>query len=389
MFRHRLTGIAATVTVVALASSGAAAAETWTIPGNATITIKGHGYGHGHGLSQYGAEGAARKGLGYRQIVNYYYPGTKWGRATGNVKVLISADTTRDVMVGPRDGLTVRATTSGKSWNLAKAKAAAKRWRIVPSTAGRSEIEFKTSAWHRWRVLVGGAEFSAGGQPIRLYTPSGSVQYRGILRSTHSDTVNILPLDAYLKGVVPSEVIASVWHQQALRAQAIAARTYAAYERREPLASHYQICDTERCQVYGGYSAEYPTSTTAVDATAHQILTKSGKPVFAQFSASSGGYTSAGAFSYLPAKKDGYDGWSGNPYHSWSVTLADEDIESEWPEVGNLRSIRVSNRDGHGEWGGRVGTVTLTGSGGSVTVSGDDFRFLLDLYSTWFTLRVS
>ncbi|MCW2764829.1 MAG: SpoIID/LytB domain protein [Nocardioides sp.] len=355
----------------------------------ATITIRGHGFGHGHGLSQYDAEGAARRGKSYRQIVNYYYPGTRWGRAAGDVKVLISADRTSDVVVGPRAGLTVRARRSGQSWNLTKAKRGAKRWRSTPLSGGRSEIEFKTSGWHRWRVVGGDAEFTAGGKPIRLYLPSGSVQYRGVLRSVNNDTVNILPLDAYLKGVVPREVIASAWHQQALRAQATAARTYAAYERREPLAGHYQICDTTQCQVYGGYSAEYPTSNTAVDATAHQILTKSGKPAFTQFSASSGGWTSAGSFSYLPAKPDKYDGWSGNPYHSWKVTLADRNLEREWPAIGNLRSIRVSGRDGHGDWGGRVGTVTLRGSGGRVTVSGDDFRSRLGLRSTWFTLRVS
>ena len=57
--------------------------------------------------------------------------------------------------------------------------------------------------------------------------------------------------------------------------------------------------------------------------------------------------------------------------------------------MGDLTSIETTDRDGNGQWGGRVGTVILRGSGGTVSVSGDDFRFLLGLYSTWFTVRVS
>ena len=60
-----------------------AAEDRWTVPRQATITISGHGYGHGHGMSQYGAEGAARQGLTYRQIAEFYYPGTDVGHRPG------------------------------------------------------------------------------------------------------------------------------------------------------------------------------------------------------------------------------------------------------------------------------------------------------------------
>ena len=62
-------------------ASPAQAADTWDVPSTAWITITGHGYGHGHGMSQYGAEGAARAGLTFRQIAQFYYPGTTWGEA--------------------------------------------------------------------------------------------------------------------------------------------------------------------------------------------------------------------------------------------------------------------------------------------------------------------
>ena len=63
--------------------SPAQAADAWDVPGRAWITIKGHGYGHGHGMSQYGAEGAAREGLGFREIAEFYYPGTDVGPGHG------------------------------------------------------------------------------------------------------------------------------------------------------------------------------------------------------------------------------------------------------------------------------------------------------------------
>ena len=386
---------ALTLVLAALIPAGGASAATWDVPDGATVRIQGHGYGHGHGLSQYGAQRAATTGLGYRRIVRFYYPGTRWGKAGGAVRVLISGDTSRDVVVAARRGLVVRPV-GGRPTQLTKARPKATRWRIVPVAGGRrSAVDFKAgSAWRRLTSVKGEAEFFAGGQPIRLFVPGGSRSYRGVLRSAapgrglDRDTVNVLGLDAYLKGVVPREV-PSYWHPQALRAQAIAARTYAAYERAHSTRRHYQICDTDQCQVYGGATDEQAATSKAIDATRAQVLTKDGRPIFSQFSASSGGWTARGAFSYLPAKPDRYDDFAGNDYHDWTVSVTDARIEQTWPAVGDLASVETTDRDGNGEWGGRVGTVVLRGSGGTVSVSGDDFRYLLGLYSTWFTLRVS
>lgn len=381
-----LCGSLGVVLLVVLLPIQQAEARSTTIPHRATLVLHGHGYGHGHGMSQYGAEGAARQGLGYRQIVDFYYPGTTWATVGGQVKVLISGDTTSDVVVSPVSGLQVRSLAKKKSWELAKAQPKATRWRIKPLAGGRSEVDYRTSGWHRFRLFAGDARFSAGARPVTLVLPNGSkVAYRGALRSVGGDTVNIVGLDSYLLGVVPAEVPA-LWHADAVRAQAVAARTYAAYERAHPLSGNYQICDTSSCQVYGGYSAEDPHSNAAVQTTKGQILTSQGAPAFTQFSSSNGGWTSAGAFSYLPAEQDPYDGWSGNPNHSWTAKVIDGDVERAWPSIGDLTSITLGNRDGHGQWGGRVGTVRLTGSRGSITVSGDDFRYLLGLRSSWFTV---
>ena len=78
--------------------------ESYAVPANGELALTGHGFGHGHGMSQYGAQGAALKGLTHRQILAFYYPGTTLGTTTGTIRVLISADTDDDVRVLPAGG---------------------------------------------------------------------------------------------------------------------------------------------------------------------------------------------------------------------------------------------------------------------------------------------
>jgi SpoIID/LytB domain protein len=387
--------VAATLaaTVLAPASpTGAASGDAWSVPTRAWVTISGHGYGHGHGMSQYGAEGAARRGLTFRQIADFYYPGTTWGESRGRVSVLIGADTTDDLVVLARPGLTLRDGAAGP---VGLPDNGATRWRIRVTRTGRDEVGYLTGAWHRWALLEGQGELAAAGAPVSLVTPSGVHAYRGRLRavaptpgSSARDTVNDLSLEGYLRGVVPLEMPA-LWSPEAVRAQAVAARTYAAYGRAHPRTARYQLCDTTACQVYGGYDAEHPASDDAVRATRHRVLLSGGGPAFTQFASSSGGWTAAGAVPYLDAHADPYDDWAGNPVHDWSVRVQDTLLERAWPALGNLRRIRVTARDGNGDWGGRVRSLTLVGSSHRVVVSGDTFRARLGLRSTWFTFRTA
>jgi stage II sporulation protein D len=348
----------------------------------ASIRLVGNGYGHGHGLSQYGAQARATAGQSHEQILGFYYPGLKAGPAGGKVSVLISADHTRDVMVDARSGLTVAQVGGGKSLELSAARPAAKRWRIVP-VGGTSRIDFLESGWRTLATWKGAAEFSAGKRPVTLHvTATQRVAYRGALRAVGGDTVNVVSLEGYLKGVVPREVPA-LWHPEAVQAQAVAARTYAAYERDRPLARHYQLCDTSQCQVYGGYSAEQPASNRAVAATARQVLTSGGQPAFTQFSASNGGWTSAGGFAYLPAKEDPQD----TVYRGWTDAVTAAEVERAYPAIGAFRRATVLQRDGHGEWGGRVLSIQLVGATRSATISGETFRSVFGLNSTYFTVR--
>lgn len=395
--RTRATRVLGLLVAAALtlptAPAAAVGAGSWAVPSSAWVTIKGHGYGHGHGMSQYGAEGAARQGLTFRQIADFYYPGTTWGDVGGRVTVRIGADTTDDLEVLARPGLTVR---DGDGEPVALPDNGATRWRIAVTDTGRNQVSFLTGAWHRFADLTGEGAFAAGGEPVTLVTPSGRRAYRGQLRaaaptpgSRARDTVNELTLQNYLKGVVPLEMPA-LWSPHAVRAQAVAARTYAAYERdHAPTGRHYQLCDTTSCQVYGGYDAEHPASTEAVIATRGLGLLSGGEPAFTQFASSSGGWTSAGSVPYLAAFQDPYDGWSGNPVHDWSVRVTDTAIERTWPRIGNLTRIAVNDRDGNGEWGGRVRSVTVTGSKDRAVVSGDAFRSALGLRSTWLTFQVA
>jgi len=383
----RVLAVACTAPLLlATLASPATAVDSWPVPRQAWITINGHGYGHGHGMSQYGAEGAARRGLTYRQIADFYYPGTTWGAARGRVRVQISADTTDDLVVLARDGLRVRDSGTGVVTQLPANGAT--RWRIIVSSTGQDRVSYLTDRWRPWRGLEGKGAFSAGLAPVTLVTPSGNARYRGRLSaeaptagSRARNTINTLTLENYLKGVVPREMPAS-WSPAAVRAQAVAARTYAAYERDHATGP---LCDTTSCQVYGGYDAEYPASNDAVQMTSHEVLLYQGAPAFTQFASSSGGWTSAGSVPYLSAKRDPYDGWVGNPVHSWSTRVSDALIESKWPGIGNLTRISVTRRDGNGEWGGRVGSVTLVGGQRRVVVSGDTLRAVLGLRSTWVT----
>jgi stage II sporulation protein D len=383
--------------VLALSASGPTVAargnapDTWTVPTTARITITGHGYGHGHGMSQYGAEGAARQGLTYQQIADFYYVGTTWGSTAGRVRVQITGDTTpADLVVRARPGLTLR--DSAVPGRVALPDNGATQWRVVLG-AGGSRVDYLTDGWHPWGTLTGLGEFFAAGQPITLVTPAGERAYRGRLRTALTTsgvpvTVNELRMDSYLRGVVPLEIPA-LWSGEAVRAQAVAARTYAAYERAHPRASVFEICDTSACQVYGGYSAEHPAANQAIRATRGQILTVDGGPAFTQFGSSNGGWSAAGSVSYLAAREDPYDGWAGNPVHTWTVRLDDTALEQRWPQVGDLTSIAVTSRDGNGEWGGRVQSLTLTGTAGSVVVPGETLRSLLGLRSTWLTFTVA
>lgn len=384
----RLTALTAAL-VLALPVAPAAADDPYQdFPQDAVVTIEGDGSGHGIGMSQYGAYSAARDGVRYREILRTYYPRTRWGSLGGSIRVLISADDDRNLKVDAVRGLRI-ATQRPRSSTRPSVNGAT-QWR-VKRRAGRNVISFRKGSWKVWKKVRGDVTLSAGKRTLRLRTPEGPVDYRGSLRSTMYQreriTVNTLPLEHYLRGVVPAEMQAG-WPQQALRAQAVAARTYAGFQREAQAFRPYVICDTAACQAYGGASAEAGPTTTAVRRTAKQVLTRDGETAFAMYSASNGGHTVEGpafAAAYLPAQPDPYEGTSAD-YYGWSVRVPVSKMLEEY-DYDELQLIGIEDRDGNGSYGGRVERVRVTaGSRYTDTITGDDFRLDWGLKSTLFRI---
>ncbi|WP_210504461.1 SpoIID/LytB domain-containing protein [Nocardioides xinjiangensis] len=376
---------------VASAAEPRSRAETWPVTGSTAITVTGHGFGHGRGMSQYGALGAAQQGLSWRQINEFYYPGTTWGAVRGKLRVLITADTGRDVQVVAERGIKVTTLGRKRTWRLPPV--AARKWRLVARGDDTAVQWTKGGAWRTWRTVRGEAELTAADGRLTLVVRGARREYRGALQSVAAreggrrQTVNRVGMEAYLRGVVPQEVPA-LWEPAAVSAQSVAARTYAAYERAHPAAAHYDICDTTQCQVYGGADVEHPAATEAIRATAKQGLFHDGRPAFTQFSASNGGFSAAGSMPYLVAQPDPYDGLANPKYSTWTTVIDDTQVERHWPAIGDLTRIEVISRDGNGDWGGRVTDMAFIGTTGTARVDGDTVRSYFGLYSDWFTFSV-
>lgn len=207
---------------------------------------------------------------------------------------------------------------------------------------------------------------------VDLYLPNGQLRvYRGEVMARHKSTgtvstVNALPMETYLRSVVAAEIPSS-FHTQALRSQAVAARTYAA--RGSNGTASYDTCDTAACQVYSGRgerttnggirSVENGPADAAVAATSGEVLTyrfSSGRALATtMFSSSSGGHTAAAdsAHGYLRAHPDPYDDVSGNQRHAWSAQLPVSALEARYG-IARVERVQILRRDGDGDWGGRV-----------------------------------
>jgi peptidoglycan hydrolase-like amidase len=230
-------------------------------------------------------------------------------------------------------------------------------------------------------------------------------------RSGYERTLNIVPLESYLQGVVPAESSASwgldgttvgapqgePWGFQALEAQAVAARSYAlAYAAAGGWNGYADICDTDACQAYVGATYETAVSNAAVTDTAGTVRVASGATynkatiVSTRFSASSGGWTAPSTF---PAVRDLGDSCvvpgnplECNPNHTWSSVVEARVINRHFPAIGRLLRIRVTVRNHDGALGGRALEVGLTGTKGAVLVTGDALASALGLRSDWFAV---
>lgn len=407
-----MTGVAAASPLAAVIGTGTHAAaatthEVYDVPPSGVFTLHGRGFGHGHGMSQWGALGAASVDkLSAAKILRFYYPHTTSGSESSaqQIRVLLSAvdaPGTGYVEVRPAGGLTAsyagashvlatRVAHPGKNGKPGKAHAIG-AWRVQRAGDHLALRERDAKVWHTAVANVGtNARFSDDAAVIPVGVPGGGASihftsYRGTVAAElrgSLEAVNRLPMQAYLLSVVPAEMPAS-WPQAALRAQAVAARTYAAHGINHPKAGWYDVDGDTRDQAYAGVPGESSASTIAVRKTAGKVLLSGGAPIFAQFGAADGGWTASGGEPYLPERKDPFDGAVPNDAHAWMVTLPAANVRAEFPSLGRLRAIEVNQRDGHGLWGGRIVSLTLVGTKANVALSGESAEFDFGLRSTW------
>ncbi|HUQ79321.1 MAG TPA: SpoIID/LytB domain-containing protein [Patescibacteria group bacterium] len=399
-----LTGLAGAL-VLAASSLGIrvspVAADGAPPPVLADTTFFGRGYGHGVGMSQYGARGRAIAGQLAPAILAHYFAKTTLGQRD-------PATTVRVLLLTGFVGTAAKPLTvvgRGGSWTIdgvAKTFPPDAKATFVPTASG-------ATSWTVRVVSLDGVVLHTatltGYQYIRPAAPATLLQlaskatatniYRGAFRirlNTSAMVMNHVALDLYLRGVVPLEMPSS-WPVEAIRAQTIAARSYAVY-RLHPTVGTYDVFDDSRSQVYRGQRAETAAGTAAVTATAGKVLLSGTAVVNAMFHSAAGGWTEnnenvfvtssgqvvAGAVTYLRGSSDrapdgtAYD--KDSPYATWrtltytSAALSTILAKDARTDVGTLMDLDLSRRG----VSGRLISVTLTGSLGTKTVSGGVFR---------------
>jgi stage II sporulation protein D len=313
------------------------------------FVFEGRGWGHGVGMSQWGAEGFARHGWRYREILAHYYPGTRLDRIAGR--------TVRVLVVESAPSVRISSRTAFKVSRQGRTRVRRQALTVTPRTG---------------RVFV-----THGGSPLAV----DGIGYRGELRVFPNAggvaVVNVLSLERYLRGVVPWEM-PNRWSSQALAAQAVAARSYA-LATLHPNQTFDLFADT-RDQVYGGIRAEKDSTNRAVGATAGEILTYGGRVALAYYSSTSGGRTEAGSKPYLASVSDPYDGIS--PHHRWGpIRFTDHGLAARLHVPGVRKLTPVFNGSG------RVASVRIAWGRGARVLPGSSVQTALGLPSLWFWVR--
>jgi stage II sporulation protein D len=335
-----------------------------TVTSPSVVAVSGHGWGHGLGMSQWGAYGYAKHGWTYDRILAHYYSGTTLGPApVATVRVLL---------------------VSAKKATISSTVA----WTVADATGTKVQLDPGALVLTPKLALADHPELRApfsftAKQPLVV----NSVPYRG--RATVSSdgkvvqVIDTIGLEAYLKGVVPAEM-PSAWSPEALKAQAVAARSYALANLAK--GRPYDLYGDVRSQVFGGVKAENAATNAAVDATKGEVVLYKGKVADTLFFSSSGGRTASALEAtgqnvpYLVPVADPYDTLA--PYHDWGPVIMDAAKVAKTLKLASaLADIQLV--DGAS---GRVKSLTMTADDESqVTINGNQARTAFDLRSTWFT----
>jgi stage II sporulation protein D len=359
--------LAACAALLALAPA-ATAGVTWI--------VKGHGFGHGVGMSQYGAYGYAKHGKGYRFILAHYYSGTTIGQVTNTRIVRVLLD------ISPSDvGFSGATSACG-----------------VALAANRSYEAHRAGSTIKLRASDG-EPLAACGRKLRAagagkVTIDGLGTYRGALEVVPTDSdagslnvINAVAVDQYVKGVIPNESPPS-WPQAELRAQAIAARSFALSV--NVGGNGFGLYDDTRSQVYEGIGSETEATNLAADATRGQVVVYGDEIAETYFSACSGGHTESvqnvffgPPIPYLVGVPDPYDYYC--PLHSWTVHFSGPEISAKLSGYlrGALKKVVVTQRGASP----RIVWANLYGTGGVTKVRGDQLESALGTYSDWMSFE--
>src|SRR6478609_7171970 len=356
--------IAAMLLLALSAPASAAAART-------TFTVRGAGFGHGVGMSQYGAMGYAQQGRSAAEILAHYYSGTALGTTDPNraVRIQLVAQTSSARITGARQAGT-RKLDPTKTYTVKR--------------RGLSQVDLSTGG-KRVASFTAPLEVAGEGGVTTLGSLGG---YRGVLQFaptvfTGISVINKVALDDYLQGVVPAESPSS-WPAEALKAQAIAARTYAITTAR---GNDFDAFADTRSQVYKGVAVETAATNRAVADTRGQIVTYNGQPVVTYFFSTSGGRTESVENTslgnepkpWLKSVDDEFDKVS--PRHRWTIKLTMAQASRKLGSLvrGSFKGIRVTKRG----VSPRIMTAEVIGSRGTTPVDGATLRARLGLFDTW------
>jgi stage II sporulation protein D len=367
---RRIAGAAfAAALCLAMFASGAQA-KTWI--------VKGAGFGHGIGMSQYGAYGSAKAGMTYGPILKQYYSGTTLGtNAAETIRVLLRPYQPSVRFSGASSACGVGLVE--KNVYVAKRKGSKV---LLRNKKGR-------------RLANCGQVLSAtGGDSVNLL---GKGTYRGALEVRASsvpgklNAINAVDIESYLRGVVAKESPSS-WPMEALKAQAVAARSYALTT--GVSGNGFDAYDDTRSQVYGGLRAETARTDQAIAATANEVVLYQGKVAETYFMSTSGGHTENNEFSflggtplpYLRGVPDPNEASAGSPLYRWKRKFSAGSMQAELSGIvkGRLKRIVVAKTG----VSPRIVKAKVIGTGGVSTTNGPTLRARLGLPDTWAVFKL-
>ncbi len=371
--RGKLTLAGAVAALFLLATAGPAAAFSTQYD----FLITGHGWGHGVGMSQWGAYGYAKHGWGYKAILKHYYTGISFTNVSDSIiRVRLRSDLS-SVKVSCRSDYTVQGSGA-------------------PITIPAGKTATTTYTGSAYRVVAGSLRKNFNAAPtfaptkgsLRLLTATDlgdTGPYRGTIRVARIGgglmIINHVPLESYLRGVVPHEVSPS-WPVASLKAQACAARAFGLGSR-QPGEAWDAYCDV-RNQAYVGIGIEDARTDAAVKGTAGVTPSYGGKPIVATYFSCSGGHTEdvgfvwGGNYPYLKGVSDPYDYYGS--LHDWGpLRRTAAEIRGPLAASGSLRAVYTLKRGSSP----RIVKAAIIGSGGTKYIDGSSLRMKLNLNSAW------